>query len=259
MGEDFHYGYFHTPAELLASATANLTHLLAERVKLGQQHVVLDIGCGVGGPALYLAQRYGCRVTGISTSPVDVECARRQAVACGLEDRATFEVRNGLASGYASASFDRVWVMESAHLIEPKNALFVECSRLLRVGGRLALCDIIRFGPVSLRAVYSQAKDFNLLDEVFGRARVHTLEQYAELARAADLDVESIDDISASVAPTFDWWITNGHARRDEIDALIGEAARIQFIDACEVLKRLWSEGTLGYGCLFASKPASGD
>jgi len=42
-------------------------------------------------------------------------------------------------------------------------------------------------------------------------------------------------------------------------DVHIGEAARMRFIGACEVLKRLWREGTLGYGCLFASKPASGD
>src|SRR5688572_9248125 len=73
LGEDFHYGYFRTANESLATATSNLTALMAEKSAIGPGISVLDVGCGIGNPACFLAERYACRVTGISTSKTGIE------------------------------------------------------------------------------------------------------------------------------------------------------------------------------------------
>ena len=53
---------------------------------------VLDLGCGIGGPARYLAATFGCKVTGIDLSPGFIDAATYLTARCGLSDRVTFQV-----------------------------------------------------------------------------------------------------------------------------------------------------------------------
>ena len=73
LGEDFHFGYFRASTDSLAAATRNLTTLMAQQGGVGPSMEVLDVGCGIGNPACLLAESYGCRVTGISTSVAGVD------------------------------------------------------------------------------------------------------------------------------------------------------------------------------------------
>jgi len=67
---------------------------------------ILDIGSGIGGPARYLARRFGCRAVGIDLTPEFCEVARVLTRALGLEDRVSFEVGDALAMPFADAVFD---------------------------------------------------------------------------------------------------------------------------------------------------------
>jgi SAM-dependent methyltransferase len=51
---------------------------------------VLDVGCGSGGPALFLAQEAGCRVTGVDVSETGIQAGLTLARQAGLDDRANF-------------------------------------------------------------------------------------------------------------------------------------------------------------------------
>lgn len=96
LGEDFHYGYFRDENESLEDATENLTTLMAKKGLIGSDLSVLDVGCGIGNPACLIAERHGCRVTGISTSREGVELATRRAHDKGLAKRITFQVADGM-------------------------------------------------------------------------------------------------------------------------------------------------------------------
>ncbi len=255
MGESFHYGYFEPLDAPLDEATRALTQRMADLGDLKAEHRILDVGCGIGGPALYLVDRIGCHVSGISTSEVGVATARARTAERGLEQRASFEVRDGMANEFEDRSFDRVWVMESSHLMPDKAAMIRESARVLQPGGRMLLCDIIMQHELALPDVMKRAKAFDLLRIVFGRAKMATLSAYRGWCVGAGLEVLRSDDISDQTAPTFANWKQNTQRYRDEVIALVGAGPLADFSRACDELERMWEEKVLGYGILMAAKP----
>src|SRR5580704_16516285 len=90
-GEHLHHGYWENN-ESIPRAQIQLMERLAERAGVPRGGRVLDIGCGVGGSALWLADQFECDVTGITLSPVQARMATSRAKAKGLASRVRFEV-----------------------------------------------------------------------------------------------------------------------------------------------------------------------
>jgi cyclopropane fatty-acyl-phospholipid synthase-like methyltransferase len=124
----------HTVERLITGA------LLAEEGRNRAAKQFLDLGCGVGGSALWLAKHYPVNVTGITLSPVQARTARQFALRRGLSERCAFLVADftnlpelqGITDAYAIESF--------SHGNDPA-AFFAQIGALLPEGGRLALCD----------------------------------------------------------------------------------------------------------------------
>jgi cyclopropane fatty-acyl-phospholipid synthase-like methyltransferase len=255
LGEELHYGVFETGDEALSTATAELTQRMIEASGLQPGAAVLDVGCGTGAPACQLALEHSVRVTGITTSRVGVEAARRRAAAAGVDALVTFDERDGMENGFPEASFDVVWALESSHLMRRRDRLISECARVLRPGGRLALCDIVLRREMPFTEVRRLREPLGLLRDVFGDARMEALARYAELAVAEGLQVEEQADLTAATRSTFARWRENAEGHREEVVASLGEDDWQRFVDAAGVLERFWDEGVLGYGLLAASKP----
>jgi len=104
---------------------------------------VLDLGCGIGGPARYLAATFGCKVTGVDLSPGFIDAATYLTARCGLSDRVTFQVGDALHAPFEDAAFDAVFLQHVAMNIEDRVALYAEARRILTPGGRLAAYDLV--------------------------------------------------------------------------------------------------------------------
>jgi 27-O-demethylrifamycin SV methyltransferase len=254
LGDELHYGVFRTGDEDLPAATAELTRLMVDAAVIEPGAEVLDVGCGTGAPACLLARAHGARVTGITTSAVGVDAARARATAKGVGGAATFEVRDGMDNRFPDASFDRVWVLESSHLMRHRDRLMAECARVLRPGGRMALCDVVLQRPMPFEDVRRLRQPLALLRDVFGDARMEPMASYADWARASGLVVEDTVDLTAATRPTFARWRDNATRHRDTAVASLGEADLLRFVDGCDVLESFWDDGTLGYGLLAAVK-----
>jgi len=255
LGSELHYGVFDTPDEELPIASRRLTRMMAEAAQLEPGARVLDVGCGSGAPALYLVVEHGVHVTGITTSVGGVATARARARTAGLSDRAEFLERDGMANDFPSGSFDRVWVLESSHLMRRRDRLISECARTLKPGGRAVLCDIVLRRELPLEEVRERRAEFALLRDVFGAARMEPVAAYKKLLAEQGLEIDTEVDLTARVRPTFSRWRENAAQHRDEVVALLGGTEIDDFVASCDVLDGLWQDGTLGYALLAAWKP----
>jgi SAM-dependent methyltransferase len=128
--------HFHTRGIMATAA-------LAAAVGLQASTRVLDLGCGIGGPARYLAATFGCKVTGLDLSADFIDAARYLTTRCGLEDRVAFDVGDALHLPFESGTFDVVFLQHVAMNIQDRAGLYAEIHRSLDAGGRFATYDVV--------------------------------------------------------------------------------------------------------------------
>ncbi len=152
---------------------------------------VLDLGCGVGSAALYLAGRRPVDVIGVSLSPEQIRLAERYAAGSGtLRGSVAFEVADFTALPDGLTDFDLAFAIESFVHADPAGAFFGQAARALRPGGVLVVID----------DVLTSASDDPRLEDF--RAGWHvssllTVADTASLAAAAGLDLVGSMDLSA--------------------------------------------------------------
>ena len=103
---------------------------------------VLDVGCGIGGPARFLAEQAGCKVVGIDLTPSFCTAAERLTEAVGLAEQVSFRQGDATAMPFGDASFDGAWMLHAAMNIPDKTALYAEIARVLNPGAVFAGYEI---------------------------------------------------------------------------------------------------------------------
>ena len=119
---------------------------LAELVRITADMLVLDVGSGVGGPARFLAARYGCRVAGVDLSEPFVDAARYLTERAGLSGKVSFQTASALKLPFGDARFDAVLLQHVAMNIADRARLYREIRRVLKTGGRFATFDVVSIG-----------------------------------------------------------------------------------------------------------------
>jgi len=136
-----HYGYWDQKVKSFPQSLLRMNEVMAELAKIKRSDVILDAGCGIGGSSMFLAERIGCNVTGISLSERQINKAKQLAVAKKVADKVKFEVMNYYATSFADESFDIIWGCESICYADDKEQFVNEAWRLLKPGGRLVVAD----------------------------------------------------------------------------------------------------------------------
>jgi SAM-dependent methyltransferase len=114
----------------------------ADQLGVGAGVEVLEVGSGSGGPAVYLAQARGCRVTGVDINEHGVSNARALAETRGVTDRVRFQaVDASQPLPFAAASFDAVVSNDAMCHIRDRAAALRDWHRVLRPGGRALFTD----------------------------------------------------------------------------------------------------------------------
>ena len=177
------------------------TRDVARLAQLQRDMHVLDIGCGIGGPARTLAAEFGCRVTGLDLVPQFVEAATELTRRVGLADRARFQQGDALRLPFPDAGFDAVLFEHVNMNVHDKPRLYREAARVLRPGGTLALYEICGgpSAPAHFPVPWASQPQISFLvspDELLAAARGAGLR---ELERR-DVTQQSLDWIRGVIA-----------------------------------------------------------
>lgn len=121
-----------------------LTERLGALLRLTPETHLLDVASGTGASALHLAERFGCRVTGIDLSRDNVTRANAAAQSGNLADQVHFLAADAESLPFPDGCFDAL-LCECAFCTFPsKSAAASEFARVLQPGGRLGLSDLTR-------------------------------------------------------------------------------------------------------------------
>lgn len=119
------------------------TREMAQGLDLPEGSTLLDVGCGLGGPARYLAARGGWQVTGVDLSPRFIEVARMLTDLSGSSGQVKFIQADALDLPFEDGTFDGVWTQHVAMNIRDRAGFYGGIRRVLKPGGRLAIYDVV--------------------------------------------------------------------------------------------------------------------
>ena len=160
-GEHIHHGYFLEPPDTKEAAQIRLIELLLERSKLAAGSTVLDVGCGIGGTARYLAKEQACKVVGITISGQQVRLAQKLTLE-STDDKTNVDADGVIKVGSGSvrfieldaetmgeyfgtpenkSNFNCVWISEAMSHLPNKELFFQNAATLLSPSGKLVVAD----------------------------------------------------------------------------------------------------------------------
>ena len=249
-GEHIHHGFWED-AESPARAQVKLVERLAERARVARGARVLDVGCGLGGSAVWLAREFDCSVTGITISPVQARMATAKARAEGLNSRVRFEVADANDLRPDAGAFDVVWVVECSEHLADKARFIEACARALRPGGALALCAWLaadgELSPEHARLVESVCRGMLC-------PGLASMRDYTGWMRSAGFRRVEAEDLTRHIEET--WARCAAIASRADVRALAaasGERVR-SFLSAFPAIRRAYEAGAMAYGMFTAVK-----
>jgi len=215
--------------------TAEEQDLFIAWLKLSPKDRLLDVACGSGRPTLRIAQKTGCRVTGIDLHAEGIAAARANARASGQEALAEFLQAD--AAGkliFDDASFDAITCIDAINHLADRPRVLAEWRRVLKPGGRLLFTDpIVLTGPITNAEVAIRAS-IGLF--VFVPKGVNEA-----LLKEAGFTIERVDDRTENMAQNAGGWLAARARREKELKAVEGEATfegQQRFLETAATLAR---------------------
>ncbi|WP_165984143.1 class I SAM-dependent methyltransferase [Streptomyces sp. YIM 98790] len=207
-GPNLHMGYWENEKDDTPTARAaeRFNGKLVERLAPRPGQRFLDIGCGVGGPALSLAGAADVSVVGVNINDYQLRQAAERAAAAGLESRVSFIRADAASLPFPDGSFDGAWFVEAMMHMPDKAGVLREAARTVRPGGRLVLAERFREEGTE------PSRD--------GLHSLPTFEGYRRAAEEAGLTVLDITDVTAHTA-------FSEAARAEQIEASLRHRDRL--------------------------------
>ena len=202
-GTDFPEGFDH-----ISFVTLPQHRRMVEELRLSPGGTLVDLACGMGGPALLAARETGARLIGVDFSTVAVGLATERAAALGMSDTAKFVVGSFANTGLDDASADGAMSEDAIQYVPDKTAAIKETARILRPGGRLVF-TAFELDPDHARVLPVIGED--------------PVDDYRPLLEAAGFNVEAYEE-----APGWPEPLTTAYqSLLDAKDALVEEMGQM--------------------------------
>jgi tocopherol O-methyltransferase len=252
-GRHIHHGLWDA-AEPPAVAQQRLTETLAAAAGISGGEAILDVGCGMGGSSIHLAQRHDCRVTGITLSSLQRRWAALAARWHGVSRMTQFQCVDAEAATFEPATFDVVWSVECTEHLFDKPRFFQRAAEWLRPGGRMAICAWLAGDPLTTARQQQLVYD---VCEGFFCPSLGTQANYETWMRDAGLEIEHSQLWTERVIRTWEIclqrvrWTGTGWLGR-----ILDRNAHL-FLSRFQTILDAYRTGAMQYGCFVARKPAA--
>lgn len=212
----------------------------------GESHV-LDLGSGYGAPARFLASRFGCRVTGLNVSAVEIEEAERQTRSEGLASSVTFDRGDFHDLPYPGGTFDVIWSQDSLMYGADKRRILEEVTRVLKPGGVFDFTDIL--APPDLEP--------EIRDRLYARVRTPEMwdtERYLSELIDMGFRIRRVEDWSEHVGASYAWAREEAIAKRDELESKVGAELVQGTLDGLQFWVDMAERGNVGWALIVAQR-----
>jgi ubiquinone/menaquinone biosynthesis C-methylase UbiE len=136
-----HMGYSDEDAYKHSQAVVRMIKELAYRARITRDDTVADLGCGIGGSSIWLAENIGCVVIGVDINPRSISAARAEAEKRKLGGLVTFVQGSYSSIPLVSKTVNVAWFLESLCYSPNKRITLQEADRVLTSGGRIVIAD----------------------------------------------------------------------------------------------------------------------
>jgi tocopherol O-methyltransferase len=258
-GEHMHQGYYGRGGKYKLNRRQAQIDLIVELLRWGnitQVENVLDVGCGIGGSTLYLAEKFNCRGVGITLSAKQAARAKGRALEKGLDERVSFQVADALEMPFADNQFDLVWSLESGEHMSDKEQFLKECFRVLKPQGTLILATWCHRPTDSLagKLTPSEKRHLEAIYRVYCLPFVISLPEYEIIAKNCGFNAIYSDDWSLSVAPFWDVVIDSALNPQAIIGLLSSSWGTIEGALSLGLMSQGYDKGLVRFGVLCARK-----
>lgn len=247
-GDNIHLGVPCSEGCPHPEAMEHTNEIMAQAVQLTTETRLLDLGCGYGSTARYLAANFGCQITATNISETELELAWDRTLEAGLENQIEYEYGDFHDLIYADDSFHVVWSQEAFLHAADKSKVLSECRRVLLPGGTLVFTDIlVRTGTAQedKARIYDRVKSPDMWD----------LPDYQSALEGLELDVLRMEDWSEHVARSYDWVREEVVKNREKLLRLVNAETIDSTVEALRFWVEAATEGKIGWAFFVARKP----
>lgn len=148
-GSSFHFAPI-AYNENLDKAIARHEHFLALQLGLRPEHLVADLGCGIGGPMREIATFSGAKIIGVNNNEYQCKRGRELTRRAGLSDQCSFVKGDFMKLEFEGSKFDAVYGIEAICHAPELSGVYSEIFRILKPGGFFACyewCMTDKFDP----------------------------------------------------------------------------------------------------------------
>ena len=257
-GEHMHHGYYGRAGTYKMNRRSAQIDLIEELLDWAGVHEVqnlVDVGCGIGGSTLYLAEKFGASATGITLSPVQASRATERAKNYGLAG-VSFQVADALRMPFEDSTFDLVWSLESGEHMPDKKTFLQECYRVLKPGGTLVMATWCHRSTDSLAGDLTEDEQRHLQEiyRVYCLPYVISVPEYEAIAYQCGFQNLRTDDWSMAVAPFWEIVIGSAFEPQAVVGLLRSGWKTIEAALSLGLMSRGYQRGLIRFGLLRGTK-----
>ena len=216
-----HWGYFENPDSTELStqdflpASKRWNQCMLERSGINSESRVLDIGCGNGNSALWLAQQTGCEVIGIDLSSDRIA----NAIAKAKQNPSlhlSFQKSSATQLSFPDESFTHVWSQATLYHVHERKQALMEVYRVLKTGGRFVFDDLITPIPVEIlsETAYKYVYNRILFKPLFSG------ESYGDFLSKLGFNILQTENLDRHLCKSYELLSKLAHQHETEVKAL---------------------------------------